>query len=96
MIGKCKAFHRQRISESTDILITAKSSDRKITQTIQNMSEPPHKVMKPVQPVQMNIYKSNTDTIDLGWLHFDEEPKVQEKQQVLDTCFYSLYNIFKS
>ena len=96
MIGKCKAFHRQRISESTDILITTKSSDRKITQTIQNMSEPPHKVMEPVQPVQMNIYKSNTDRIDLGWLHFDEEPKVQEKQQVLDTCFYSLYNIFKS
>ena len=60
------------------------------------MTEPPHKVMEPVQPVQMNIYKSNTDRIDLGWLHFDEEPKVQGKQQVLDTCFYSLYNIFKS
>ena len=39
MIHKCKAFRRQRIPESTDILITMKSSERKITQTIQKMSE---------------------------------------------------------
>ena len=43
MIHKYKAFRRQRIPESKDILITTKSSDRKFTQTIQKMSEPPPK-----------------------------------------------------
>ena len=40
--------------------------------------------MGPVQPVQMNIYQSNTYRKDLSWLHFDDEARVQEKQQVKD------------
>ena len=38
--------------------------------------------MEPVQPVQMNIYQSNTYTKDLSWLYFDDKPRVQERQQV--------------
>ena len=40
--------------------------------------------MEPVEPVQMNIYQSNTYRKDLSWPHFDDEPRVQEKQQVKD------------
>ena len=32
--------------------------------------------MEPFQPVQMNIYQSNSYRKDLSWLHFDDEPKV--------------------
>ena len=34
--------------------------------------------MEPVEPVQMNIYQSNTYRKDLSWLHFDNEPRVQK------------------
>ena len=34
--------------------------------------------------VQMNIYQSNTYRKDLSWLHFNDEPRVQEKQRVKD------------
>ena len=40
--------------------------------------------MEPVEPVQMNIHQSNTYIYlikDLSWLHSDDEPKVQERQQ---------------
>ena len=40
--------------------------------------------MEPVEPVQMNIYQSNTYKKDLSWLHFDDEQRVQERQQVKD------------
>ena len=40
--------------------------------------------MEPVEPVQMNINQSNTYRKDLSWLHFDDEPRVQERQQVKD------------
>ena len=44
--------------------------------------------MEPVQPFQMNIYKSNTYRKYLSWLHFGNEPRVQERQQMEDqrTC----------
>ena len=32
----------------------------------------------------MNIYQSSTYTKNLNWLHFDDEPRVQERQQVKD------------
>ena len=32
--------------------------------------------MEPVQPVQMNIYQSNSYRKDLSLLHFDDEPRV--------------------
>ena len=34
--------------------------------------------------VNENIYQSNTHRKDLIWPHFDDEPRVQEKQQVKD------------
>ena len=40
--------------------------------------------VKPVEPVQMNIYQSNTYRKDLTWLHFDNELSLQERQQVKD------------
>ena len=40
--------------------------------------------MEPVEPVQMNIYQSNTYRKDLSWLHLDNEPRVQERQHVKD------------
>ena len=40
--------------------------------------------MEPVEPVLKNIYKSNTYRKDLNWQHFDNEPRVQEKEQVKD------------
>ena len=42
------------------------------------------KEVEPIEPVQMNIYQSNTYLKDLGWLHFDNEPRVQERQQGKD------------
>ena len=38
--------------------------------------------MEPVEPVQMNIYQSNAYRKDLSSLHFDDERRVQERQQV--------------
>ena len=40
--------------------------------------------MEPIEPVQMNIYKSNNYRKDLSWLHFDDEPQIQERQQGKD------------
>ena len=38
--------------------------------------------MKPVQPVYINIYQSNSYRKDLSWIHFDDESRAQETQQV--------------
>ena len=42
------------------------------------------KEVEPVEPVLKNIYQSNTYRKDLSWPHFDDEPRVQENQQVKD------------
>ena len=43
-----------------------------------------NKEVEPVEPVQMNIYQSNTYRKDLSWINFDDDPRVQAKQQVKD------------
>ena len=43
--------------------------------------------MEPVEPVQMSIYLRNTYRKELSWLHFDDEPRVKERQQVKDQQF---------
>ena len=43
--------------------------------------------MGPVEPVLKNIYQSNTYRKDLRWPHFNDEPRVQEKQQVKEQQF---------
>ena len=40
--------------------------------------------VEPVKAVQMNIYQSNTYGKDLSQLHFDDEPRVQVRDQVKD------------
>ena len=40
--------------------------------------------MEPVKLVQININQSNTYRKDLSWPHFNDEPRVQEKQHVKD------------
>ena len=44
-----------------------------------------NKEVEPVEPVQINIYKSNTYRKD--WLHYDDEPKAQDRQQVKNQQF---------
>ena len=50
-----------------------------------------NKEVEPVEPVQMNIYQSNTDRKGLRWLHFNNEPCVQEGQQVEGQQSYITY-----
>ena len=38
--------------------------------------------VEPVDPVQMSIYQSNTYKNNISWLHFDNEQRVQEREQV--------------
>ena len=57
--------------------------------------------VEPVEPVQMNIYQSNTYRKDFSWLNFDNEPRVQESAvregpTVLHIHFSSLSNYLKS
>ena len=40
------------------------------------------------EPVQMNIYQSNTYRNDLIWQDFDDAPRVQGSQQVKDQQSY--------
>ena len=42
------------------------------------------KEVESVEPVQTNTYQSNTYRKDINWPNFDNEPRVQEKQQVKD------------
>ena len=66
-----------------DILVTSKNGDRKIMQSInkaQTLLE--NEEVEPVEPVQINIEESNTNTKDLRWPHFKNEPRVQGRQQV--------------
>ena len=38
--------------------------------------------MEPVEPVLKNTYQSNTCRKDISWPQFNDEPMIQEKQQV--------------
>ena len=95
IIGQRKAFYKQRIPESScvrketvdiDILVTSRNGDRKIMQSIRITSNTSleKKEVEPVEPVLKNIYQSNTYRKVLSWPHFNNEPRVQEKQQLKD------------
>ena len=47
-----------------------------------------NKEVEPVEPVQMSNYHINTYKKDLSWLHFNDEPRVQERQQARDQQSY--------
>ena len=49
------------------------------------------KEVEPVDPVQMNIYQNNTYRKDLRWSHFDDEPRVSERQQVKGISVFAAY-----
>ena len=54
-----------------------------------------NKEVDPLEPLQMNIYQSNTYIKDLSWLHLNDEPRVQEKQQVKGQQSYiSVFVVF--
>ena len=93
VIGQRKAFYRQRIpafccarkeTVHIDILVTSRSGDRKIMQSIRITSTLVKNEVEPVEPVLKNINQSNAYRKDLSWPHFDDEPRVQEKKQVKD------------
>ena len=69
-----------------DILVTSRKGDRKIMQSIRITSRPPMRKKEVVQaePVQFNFYKSNTYRKDLSWLHFNDEPRAQERYKIKD------------
>ena len=85
----CKKTTIQRIPESScerkeivdiDILVTSMNGDKKNMQSIRIMciyNVLKNKEVEPAEPVQMNIYQSNTYRKDLSWLHFDNYPRVQ-------------------
>ena len=63
-----------------DILVTSRNGDRKIIQSIRiTTTLLKSNEVEPVEPVQMNIYQSNTYRKDLHLLHCDDEPRVQER-----------------
>ena len=47
-----------------------------------------NKAMEPGERVQMNVYESNSYRKDLSRQHFDNESRVQERQQVKDQQSY--------
>ena len=61
------------------ILLISSGGDRKNMQSLRITIEPSFEEAEPVEPVQMIIYQSNTYRKDLSWLHFDDEPRVQER-----------------
>ena len=65
------------------MLLTSRNSGRKIMQIYQNIkwASRKNKEEEPVEPVKMNIYQSNTYRKDLWCLLFNDEPRVQERQQ---------------
>ena len=43
-----------------------------------------NKEVETAEPVQINIYQTNTYRKDFNWLHFGDDPRVQERQQMKD------------
>ena len=86
--GQRKAFYRQRIPKFSypwlDIHVKSGNGDRKIMQSIRIMSRHLSRIRKWNHLSQFrrtSTKVSNTHRKDLSWLHFDDEPKVQERQQ---------------
>ena len=75
-----KAFYKQRIQESR--CAWKETVNRDILIKFRN--HPPKEGKEPVQSIQMSIYESNTYREDLCWLHFEVDPRVQERQRMKD------------
>ena len=94
MIGQRKAFHRQRIPESSyarketvdiEIPVTSRNGYKKIMQSIRITSGLPSRIKK---RNHLSQFKSKSTKISIektsSWLHLDDGPKVQDRQQVKD------------
>ena len=98
IIDQGKAFSWYGIPSSArketvdvDILVTFGNNDRK-NHRIYHHSEwtsYESKEAEPVQQVQMKVSQGNNCRKDFSWLHFDDEPRVQERQQVIDQQSYN-------
>ena len=91
IIGQTKAFYRQRILEFS--CGRKDTFDIAILETSRNGDESTSLEKKEVEPIELvlkNIYQSNTYRKDLSWSYFENEPRVQEKQQVRDqqSCIF--------
>ena len=95
VIDQRKAFYRQNIPEFScarketvdiEILVTSRNGHRKIMHSIkfEEQTYLEKKEVEPVEPVLKNMYQSNIYTNNLSWPHFDDEPRVQENQEVKD------------
>ena len=94
IIGQRKAFYRQRIPESSsarkktvdiDILVISRNCDRIFMQSINITSRPPSRIRKWNQWSQFRSTSAKVIRIeDLSYQHFNDEPRIQEKQQVKD------------
>ena len=94
IIGLGKIFYRKRFSGSRcamktvdiDVLVISRNCDRNNHAMYQYNEQTylENKRKEPVEPVQKNIYRSNTYRKDLSWPLLKDEPRVQERQQVKD------------
>ena len=99
IICQRKAFYRQGIPESRcarkktvniDILVTSRNGDTKM-QSIRITSRPTLTKRKWNQLSQFWRTSTEVMPIDLSWPHFNNQPRVEEKQQLKDqqSCIFA-------
>ena len=91
-MGQRKAFYKQKNPEfncarkqiiDRNIFLASRNGDRKIMQSMKKRVDLlDNKEVEPVEPLQMNIYQINIYRKSLSWLHFEDEPRGQERHQV--------------
>ena len=91
-MGQRKAFYKQKSPEfncarkqiiDRNIFLASRNGDRKIMQSMKKRVDLlDNKEVEPVEPLQMNIYQINIYRKSLSWLHFEDEPRGQERHQV--------------
>ena len=91
-MGQRKAFYKQKNPEfncarkqiiDRNIFLASRNGDRKIMQSMKKRVDLlDNKEVEPVEPLQMNIYQIDIYRKSLSWLHFEDEPRGQERHQV--------------
>ena len=91
-MGQRKAFYKQKNPEfncarkqiiDRNIFLASRNGDRKIMQSMKKRVDLlDNKEVEPVEPLQMNTYQINIYRKSLSWLHFEDEPRGQERHQV--------------
>ena len=91
-MGQRKAFYKQKNPEfncarkqiiDRNIFLASRNGDRKIMQSMKKRVDLlDNKEVEPVEPLQMNIYQINIYRKSLSWLHFEDEPRGQDRHQV--------------